>query len=165
MGYTHYYGFRKGTNQERINELFPKAVELFKEGMTLLPKRPCDAWGRRQKLELGDWEGQGEPTIKDNKIIFNGKGDSSYETFSLHRRSHSEFCKTARQPYDLAVCMCLLCFKEVFGDDFEYSSDGYCPEDESVKDGRKKLEYEWAKAVKYFNKLMMNHHAKKYVSA
>lgn len=165
MGYTHYYGFRKGTNQKRINELFPKAVELFKEGLTLLPKRPCDALGRRQKLELGDWEGQGEPTIKDNKIIFNGKGDCSYETFSLHRRSRSEFCKTARQPYDLAVCMCLLCFKEVFGDDFEYSSDGYCPEDESVKEGRKKLEYEWAKAVKYFNKLMMNHHAKKYVSA
>ena len=77
MGYTHYYGFRKGANQERINELFPQAVELFKEGLALLPKKPCSSYGRRYKLELGDWEGNGEPTIKDNKIVFNGKGEQN----------------------------------------------------------------------------------------
>ena len=33
-----------------------------------------------------------------------------------------DFCKTARKPYDVAVCLALLCFKKNFGNDFSYSN-------------------------------------------
>ena len=166
MGYTHYYGFTKYANQKRINELFPTAVELFKDGLALLPKR-LSRYGRRSYLVLCGWDGEAKskPVINNNEIRFNGKGDYAHETFLLDHNTRSEFCKTARKPYDLAVCMCLLCFKEVFGDDFRYSSDGYCPEDDSVKEGREKLEYEWAKAVKYFDELMAERECRQFVSS
>ena len=40
---------------------------------------------------------------------FNGIGDLSHETFALNVGENEwNFCKTARKPYDLAVCMILL---------------------------------------------------------
>jgi hypothetical protein len=35
-----------------------------------------------------------------------------------------DFCKTARKPYDLPVCACLIVLQHYFGDQFRVSSDG-----------------------------------------
>ena len=125
MGYTHYWEFRKPINEiENGDEKYRKAVAMFKEGLKKMPE-----------VELGNGVGKDEPIITDTKLVFNGRADKGedYETFSIcadnEDRYDFNFCKTARQPYDPAVCLALLCFKEAFGDDFNYSSDGYMGEE------------------------------------
>ncbi|NBR07553.1 MAG: hypothetical protein EBT92_17555 [Planctomycetes bacterium] len=45
-----------------------------------------------------------EPTITDTKIVFNGEGDESCETFHLTKDPQDfEFCKTRQLPYDETV--------------------------------------------------------------
>lgn len=117
MGYTHYWDFKKPINKiENGDEKYRKAVAMFKKGLKKMPE-----------VELGNGVGNGEPIITDTKLIFNGRADKSedYETFAITTEDEGfNFCKTARQPYDPAVCLALLCFKEAFGNDFKYSSDG-----------------------------------------
>ena len=94
-------------------------------------------------FELASGNGTGKPIFQDNKVCFNGVGDDSYEScyFALDNEDYGfNFCKTARQPYDGAVCLALLCFKKYFGEDFSYSSDGNS-EDEG-----------WKLATEIFNK-------------
>ena len=143
MGYTHYWNFRKEIKEiENGDEKFKAAIALFKEGLKQLPD-----------LKLGDGIGKGEPIINDECLCFNGSAelDEDYETFHIGLNMEimdlDNFCKTARQPYDVAVCLALLCFKKVFGDDFEYRSDGYCPIDRQVLSGEHELEEGWQKAV------------------
>ena len=85
-------------------------------------------------------------------IWFNGKeeNDQGHETFHLERKSTEEsyrttplknsatgeiledsdkeecftFCKTARKPYDIVVCCCLVIVKKHLGDLITISSDG-----------------------------------------
>ena len=74
-----------------------------------------------------------------NKIVyFNGIEENSHETFYFERKQDMKerfiqkdengfifgFCKTARKPYDLAVCVALICAKKHFGDLIKVSSDG-----------------------------------------
>ena len=120
MGYTHYWEFRKPVNEiENGYEKYRKAVAMFKEGLKKMPE-----------VELGNGVGKDEPIITDTKLVFNGRADKGedYETFSICVDNEDcydfDFCKTARQPYDPAVCLALLCFKEAFGDNFSYRSDG-----------------------------------------
>ena len=73
--------------------------------------------------------GEGEPKFTDELVCFNGDAsiDCDHETcyFALDNDRYAfDFCKTARKPYDVAVCLALLCFKKNFGNDFSYSSDG-----------------------------------------
>ena len=101
--------------------------------------------------------GEGEPTISDNEICFNGDGsngqDLDHETFvfklfqSGHNRKIDEFekdgvfgfCKTARKPYDVAVCVSLMVIKHHIGSDFSISSDG------DLEDG-------WGEAIEFYEK-------------
>lgn len=119
MGYTHYFDFTRAkvADIEDGDKKFKKAVALFKKGLAMLPD-----------LKLGDGLGKGEPIITNERLCFNGKGDEGYETFNIvlnePMKSLDKFCKTARQPYDVAVCLALLCFSRAFGSSFSYRSDG-----------------------------------------
>ena len=138
MGYTHYWNFKRVVKDiDNSAEKFAAAVDLFKEKMKKLPKT----------IRLANGIGEGKPVITPTEIIFNGSAENGedYETFYIgltydERKSNFNFCKTARQPYDTAVCLALLCFKEAYGDDFTYSSDG------DIKDEG------WALAHQIFNK-------------
>src|SRR4051794_34996103 len=70
------------------------------------------------------------PAVFDKgQIRFNGPGEAGHETFSVEREfkpSYQEktpsvtgmwtdFCKTARKPYDAAVCACLIVLRHHFG--------------------------------------------------
>jgi len=64
----------------------------------------------------------------------------SHETFGIRwfpsGGEVNGFCKTARKPYDLLVCVSLLAFKHAFDnpDVFSFSSDGDNAEWETSKD-------------------------------
>lgn len=124
MGYTHSYGFKKGFIP--TDEDFANAVYLFKSCL------------KGTDVILRNGVGEGEPTICDDKVCFNGDAstDDDYETFAIFKKedyngepTQREFTKTARRPYDIACCLCLLSFKEIFGDNFEFGSDGTMRED------------------------------------
>jgi hypothetical protein len=119
MGYTHYWRFTKAiTEIPNGVEKFKKASNLLKKGLKLMPD-----------IKLGNGIGEGEPEITDNSICFNGYGEDSYETFHVAADMDFEdlkfnFCKTACNNYDPAVCLALLILKDVYGDDIKISSDG-----------------------------------------
>ena len=79
-------------------------------------------------------------------IFFNGIGDNSHETFVFNRKVEPDLedktkqifdcTKTARKPYDIAVCCTLIIAKKHFGADIKVSSDG---EDEDGWDKAKEL--------------------------
>lgn len=198
MGYTHYWTLKKGCNNP---EKFALAVNLFKECWENAPKTLAyEVWDdkekgwkqkrfKRENLLKGGL-GEGEPTITDTRIHFNGdaKYDLDHETFHIdladftdeentwRRRGDGsiwDFCKTAEKPYDLAVCLALLSFKEIFGDDFEYSSDGVTRENiknpENLKywesiNWKPRIEWGWKRAYKVFDKVIAERE-KRYVSA
>lgn len=122
MGYTHYWNFSKVVKDiDNSEKKFAAAVRLFKEKIKELP----------QSIRLANGIGEGEPIITPTKLVFNGSAENGedYETFSItladdESESSFNFCKTARLPYDAAVCLALLCFKDAYGSDFNYSSDG-----------------------------------------
>lgn len=139
MGYTHYWNFKKNPKDCKDgSKKFAKAVELLKK---CLKKVPTEI-----EVENYDWKnnttstikapfvlkggnGEGKPKFTDELVCFNGDASMGYDYetcyFALNNDEYEfDFCKTARQPYDVAVCLTLLCFKDAFGDDFSYSSDG-----------------------------------------
>ena len=143
MGYTHYWNFQKNPKDVKDgSKKFAKAVELLKK---CLAKVPADItvqdyeydWNTNTSkpvtihlpFKLAGGNGTGEPIITDTLVCFNGDAekDHNHETCYLALDNDDyefDFCKTARKPYDVAVCLTLLCFKKTFGDDFSYSSDG-----------------------------------------
>ena len=131
MGYTHYWTFKKSPAEIADGkQKFANAVAIFKDGLKKL-----------QDIPLGDGMGNGEPIITDTAVCFNGKAPEDYETCYIAIESKGfDFCKTARRPYDPAVCLLLLCMADAFGDDFEYSSDG------DIENG----EEGWARAKEIF---------------
>ena len=139
MGYTHYFNFKNDCAPQDIDNAcskFKRAVELFKEGLKLqgnkLPYERIiynEDWTVKERVQenanlvLTGGDGTGDPTITDTDVIFNG--NPSCETFAICiDKPGWDFCKTNRRPYDFAVCLALLCFKEAFGDDFSFRSDG-----------------------------------------
>lgn len=132
MGYTHYWEFK--SNPKDIKD----GDKKFKKSVALLKK--CL---KNISVELAGGSGTGKPVFTGTKVCFNGLDDDSYESCYLALDNSDfkfDFCKTARKPYDVAVCLTLLCFKKFFGDDFKYSSDGNM-DDEG-----------WALAIETFEK-------------
>lgn len=74
-------------------------------------------------------------------ICFNGLGEHSYETFCLVFDGSWNFCKTGREPYDLAVkCMLMLANKYGLLDQMDghdkgecWDFDGECNEEEYIR--------------------------------
>ena len=119
MGYTHYWEFKKNPAEiENGKQKFITAVELIKEGLKQLTD-----------IELADGlsNENSEPVFSETEVWFNGKRPNSCETCCIQYNEPkylSDFCKTRREPYDVVVCLTLLCFKEAFGEDFSFKSDG-----------------------------------------
>lgn len=143
MGYTHYYRFSKNPQTiENGAEKFANAVKATKICLDRLPKRiyytkvlyneATQAFDIKKKSSyrlypMRGGDGYGKPIFEPDYICFNGdeKHKQAHETFYIDfSHDFCTFCKTARKPYDVAVCIALLCFKHYFGDDFELSSDG-----------------------------------------
>ena len=144
MGYTHYWEFKKNPIKiENGADKFKQAVAMVKQGIEKIPSLiPSFTYrmnerGEYEQVELGKepfklcgGNGKGEPKFTDTLVSFNGDAsvNHDHETCYIALDDPNDFkfnfCKTARKPYDVAVCLTLLCFKEVFGDDFKFSSDG-----------------------------------------
>lgn len=128
MGYTHYWDFKKKpANIENGKEKFKKAVEMFRNAY------------KHFNVPIADGMGIGEPVITDDTLCFNGVGKDGYEGCYFDINSQSEFCKTQKQPYDVVVCFAIRCFKEAFGDDFSFRSDGYLTKDKGWIESKKLL--------------------------
>ena len=164
MGYTHYYHFNKTPRLiENGAEKFANAVNAAKICIDRLPKRiyytktfyneATRAFDIKKKSSyrlypMCGGNGYGEPVFKPDYICFNGdeEHEQGYETFDIgFSIDFCPYCKTARQPYDVAVCIALLCFKYYFGDDFFLRSDG------DIKKG----EEGWKRAKKITNEYFM----------
>jgi len=162
MGYTHYYGFKKDPKSiEKGADKFKQAVEATKNCISRLPKYISQTdvhWDadkkeyvkkrKRYPLVLRNGLGHGKPIFNDDKICFNGDAEGKeryyHDTFLLSMdNGHSDFCKTARMPYDVAVCIALLCFKHYFKSDFEFSSDGDIQDGEEGWKQAKKITAEY----------------------
>ena len=147
MGYTHYFKI----GDKRATETMPKAAEIIKDIFKTFPEvSKC--------LKGGD--GYGEPIIDDNCIIFNGDAEKyeDYETFCINTRDLGfHFCKTARQPYDLAVCLCLIVLKDNFGDLIDFGSDGFFLNYKKENGEIIPAEKNWAKARRLYNKYCRTH--------
>jgi len=76
------------------------------------------------------------PEVNSEHIRFNGWQDEGHETFMVTREvpdapswspdsdESFDFCKTARKPYDVAVCLVLLSMTRHAPKSFRISSDG-----------------------------------------
>jgi len=115
MGYSHYWKLNHKVTKKGFNKIVEdvKRIEAF-----LLEKKD---------LKLFDLHGDEEGILYTNEFFgFNGdasKGEE-HETFAFEiGQSKPYFCKTARKPYDIAVCLCLLTIKFHLKET-EISSDG-----------------------------------------
>lgn len=159
MGYTHYWNFKNDTAPKDIEngeEKFAKAANLG--------ARLCDKV-RKRGIEICGGDGHFNPTFCAARVCFNGNAEKGeeHETFYIDTEDGAfNFCKTARKPYDLLVCLMLLAFKYYFKDDFEYSSDGVTRE--SIKEPESleywksigwepKIEDEWETAYKVWEQV------------
>ena len=136
MGYTHYWTYNPNEikDTEELRMRFRFAVDIIKEAhKTIKKKKYCIIRGGL---------GEGTPMINESQIWFNGdeKKGLDHETFDIKwfpsGGSAKNFCKTARKPYDLLVCVSLLAFKHAFDnpDVFSFSSDGDNEDWEDAKD-------------------------------
>lgn len=120
MGYTIHWEFTNNPkNIENGKKKFQTAVQLLKKCVKNLPA----------DIVLRGGRGKGKPIFTRELVCFNGsqKRHEDYETCYIpydYKDYSYDFCKTERRPYDAAVCLTMLCFKEAFGDDFSYNSDG-----------------------------------------
>jgi len=143
MGYTHYWDFKKVPTQESIW----RAVTEIEVLLNNLPEQSTSAGGyyNEHPIKICGGLGKGKPQIDTNLISFNGteKGDLGHETFYVDftETSGFNFCKTARKPYDFAVCLALISLANHI-EGFGFSSDG------DVED--------WQPVIKYYEKFNNN---------
>lgn len=129
MGYTHYWKLK--TLPENFQEQSLKVVTEVQTLIETMSSNSETAGGHynEERIILRGGDGTGKPEITKDYICFNGdrKKHLDYETFYFEFEEKKPlafaFCKTARKPYDQAVCLCLLSLaNHIKG--FEFSSDG-----------------------------------------
>jgi hypothetical protein len=121
MGYTHYLRRRRALPERA----FAAAAADC--------KRVCEASGVPLQFEADD----PIPAVFTSELIrFNGVGEDGHETFyvgrdfdpephqTAERGKYFDFCKTARKPYDLAVCSSLIVLSHHLKKNVAISSDG-----------------------------------------
>ena len=126
MGYTHYWTYNPNEilNTEELRRKFRVAVQTIDQAHKIIKKR--------KYCVIRGGLGEGTPMINESQVWFNGdeKKGMDHETFDIKwfpsGGSVNGFCKTARKPYDILVCVSLLAFKHAFDnpDVFTFSSDG-----------------------------------------
>lgn len=114
MGYTHYF-----PQQRAFTDLeWRGVIEDSKKAIQF-----CQMDG----IELAtEYDNPAPPVVSFEEIQVNGVEDDGHETFSIQRElNHGfNFCKTARKPYDLAVCLVLLICNYHAPGVLEIGSDG-----------------------------------------
>ena len=147
MGYSTYWTIKPlELDQEKWNEFIKDCRYLAKH----LPEHTDSAGGYHKEdiLKLGGDYKYKDAKFNKNMVWFNGstgnriktkdgwqdiedtkKGHETlgHETFEIQRRVKKKefnYCKTARKPYDLMVCACLILLKWYFKDKVSISSDG-----------------------------------------
>ena len=130
MGYTHYWSFhRDNMKTEKLRQTFKKATDEMLELYKNLPLFPKTGYYTDRSILIKGGLGEGMPIINETEVWFNGESklDMDHETFSINWKDEKafDFCKTARKPYDLLVCLCLLSLLNHYGSEiFQLSSDG-----------------------------------------
>ena len=142
MGYTHYWTPKK-TTAKKFKEFSNVCQKLHDN----LPKTTDTAGGYYSDFEIKIGNGQGlldknnKPEFTKDYVWFNGVEELAHETFAISlNETDWTFCKTARKPYDLLVCACLLASIDILG--YKVSSDG------DIDD--------WKPALKYYNEIVKN---------
>ena len=145
MGYTHYWSFhRDNMKTEKLRQTFKKATDEMLELYKNLPLFPKTGYYTDRSILIKGGLGEGMPIINETEVWFNGESklDMDHETFSINWKDEKafDFCKTARKPYDLLVCLCLLSLLNHYGSEiFQLSSDGDASE--------------WQEAVDLYNEV------------
>jgi len=100
MGYTHYWDTKAKVSKANWN----KAIVDIKK---VVKASDVEIAFELDQIDI-------EPIFSEELIRFNGIEDDGHETFAVKRvstKSDWNFCKTARKPYDILVCSCLLLLK------------------------------------------------------
>lgn len=140
MGYTHYWSKKQKTTQKQWDEFLEICITLKNN----LPKNTNSAGGYYldEPLVIGGNNIDEEAIFDEKMIFFNGQtSELGHETFCIENNKDTydfEFCKTARKPYDLLVCACLIAGNKTLG--LNVSSDG------NVED--------WKPAFKFYDKII-----------
>lgn len=106
MGYTHYW-------QMLRNATLAEWAQIQTDVAAILAHVEARA---EVKLANGMGDRGSKPQIDGDMIRFNGSGEEAYETFTIDRKRNEDsswFCKTAREPYDIAVTA-VLCYLSTF---------------------------------------------------
>jgi hypothetical protein len=126
MGYTHFW-----KREPRLSEV------MFQSVINDLQKVLADI-----DIPLAGSEGEGEPFLSLDKIVFNGVAGQGCENFRVLRvdaprmdrsKVHS-FCKTQKLPYDLVVQVALIIMKHYFSKAIKVSSNGVDEDWQKAKD-------------------------------
>jgi hypothetical protein len=118
MGYTHYWFGRPeeiGNYEQLCTDLDLIETYCASVGVELTGYDPIIMGYRK-----------GAPLHVGDLIAFNGVPDDDYESFCMPKYRDGDcfnFCKTARKPYDLAVCLALLRMAAIVPG-FSFDSDG-----------------------------------------
>lgn len=124
MGYTHYFEFKTVPHEIKVREFLGLVRRII--NTSNVPIQRC-------------YDDPRPPCVTPSLILFNGVGDDGHETFELKPTSTKwGFCKTAQKPYDEIVVAILLAADMIFGNDFNWSSDG---DDEEHEAGRQLLTF------------------------
>lgn len=108
MGFTHYWDMTRNISERNFKKLTSdmKKIEAFVEAIT----EPTEAFS----LHHANGENKGVLYYSDT-FGFNGDGSIGADHESMHINLGANdswtFCKTARKPYDLAVCLILISLK------------------------------------------------------
>lgn len=118
MGYTHYWYQKKDftTNQwNKIKEDVLTLIVQYCDRNNVILAYEFDSPSEPQPSLFGGQKyGPKVPEVNSDQIRFNGWKEEGHETFLLTREKPGSspecfnFCKTARKPYDVAVCLTLL---------------------------------------------------------
>ncbi|MDP2949233.1 MAG: hypothetical protein Q8P22_06820 [Chloroflexota bacterium] len=127
MGYTHYWSHDEELDHPALSRALADVGKVVRAVQD-------------RGIVLRGPGGTGEPDLTGFGVAFNGDAaqGEDYESFSFPNQGEIApeagqfwaFCKTARRPYDLAVCAVLLVFKHHLGGQMRVSSDGGREEDE-----------------------------------
>jgi len=132
MGYTHYYSHTKVIEQDKWDNFLTEVKKVACRFKLKIPQSVQFIKGDDsiihgdQGIEIGDGGGDGNiPEFTNSLICFNGVGEDSHETLYIKIDDvRSQFCKTARKPYDLLCTATLVLYKHHFGDIVSIGSDG-----------------------------------------
>lgn len=122
MGYTHYWTQNRSFTADEWVEVSEHVREILSYVENSLGVALAGNFGK----------GGTRPKFTTSTITFNGIGDDACETFMIRRtrtkatdysRTGADFCKTNRNPYDVAVTACLCYLSSVAGT-FAVSSNG-----------------------------------------